>query len=296
MNRGVLAIHSVHRFDLAVPDLALAESFYRAFGLDVQRDADELRAAAANGHAVLHAVTGERKKLLGLVLGVYEADLPRFAEHLVRCDVRALPAPNGQIRFRDPDGTLIDLVAAPKTSPDGADTPPARTQAPKRSAAAPVQPSGLSHLLLFSADVSRSVAFYSQVLGLRLSDRSDDDIAFMHTPHGSDHHLVAFVRSDGSGLHHSSWRVRSLDEVGLGAMQMAAHGYARGWGVGRHVLGSNYFHYVRDPWGGWAEYSFDMDYIPAGTEWPAANHDGEDAFYVWGPLPPPEFTVNTELA
>ena len=28
------------------------------------------------------------------------------------------------------------------------------------------------------------------------------------------------------------------------------------------VLGSNYFHYVRDPWGSFAEYSCDIDYIP----------------------------------
>ena len=34
---GVLAVHSINRFVLSVPDLDLAERFYSAFGLDVRR-------------------------------------------------------------------------------------------------------------------------------------------------------------------------------------------------------------------------------------------------------------------
>ena len=56
--------------------------------------------------------------------------------------------------------------------------------------------------------------------------------------------------------------------------------------MGRHVLGSNYFHYVRDPWGSYSEYSSDIDYIPVDCDWEAADHPGDDAFYVWGPNPP----------
>ena len=85
------------------------------------------------------------------------------------------------------------------------------------------------------------------VLGLRVSDTSGDVIAFLHSPHGSDHHLIALAKSGGLGLHHTSWCVASLDDVGLGMEQMSAAGHGEGWGVGRHVLGSNYFRYVRDP-------------------------------------------------
>ena len=77
-------------------------------------------------------------------------------------------------------------------------------------------------------------------------------------------------------------------------MQMTAKGYTQGWGLGRHVLGSNYFHYIRDPWGSYSEYSCDMDYIPAGERWPAADHEADDAFYVWGPKPPADWTHNHE--
>ena len=77
----------------------------------------------------------------------------------------------------------------------------------------------------------------------------------MHGIHGSDHHLIAFAKSDAPGLHHCSWDVGGVNEIGVGAMQMAEKGLPEGLGHGRHVLGSNYFHYVRDPWGSYSEYS-----------------------------------------
>ena len=154
----------------------------------------------------------------------------------------------------------------------------------------------LSHILMFTANTLEAVAYYEKVLGLKLSDRSAHFIASMHTPHGSDHHLIALALSDGPGLHYSSWCVPSIDSVGPGAVQMARAGYERGWGVGRHVLGSNYFQYVRDPWGSYAEYSYDIDFIDPGAEWPARDHPGEDSIYVWGPNLPDDFVVNSESA
>ncbi len=158
----------------------------------------------------------------------------------------------------------------------------------------PVRPLYLSHILMFSADVEAATRFYEEVLGLRLSDKSGAIIAFLHSPHGSDHHLIALAKSDGPGLHHSSWCVGSMDAVGLGSQQMAEAGYAQGWGVGRHVLGSNYFRYVRDPWGSYAEYSFDIDFVEPGKTWPSADHPPEDSLYVWGPALPEDFVHNHE--
>jgi hypothetical protein len=119
-------------------------------------------------------------------------------------------------------------------------------------------------------------------------------VAFMHGIHGSDHHLLALVKSTAPGFHHCSWDVSSLNDIGLGAMRMADKGYTKGWGLGRHVLGSNYFHYVRDPWGSFSEYSCDIDYIPKEDRWAAADHKPEDSFYLWGPEVPREFTINYE--
>ena len=134
-----------------------------------------------------------------------------------------------------------------------------------------VRPKRMSHVLLFTTDVERTLRFYENIIGLRLSDRGGEAIAFMHGIHGSDHHMLAFAKSNAPGLHHCSWDVGSIGEVGLGAMQMADKGYVEGWGLGRHVLGSNYFHYVRDPWGSYSEYSADIDYIPADCDWPAGE-------------------------
>ena len=167
--------------------------------------------------------------------------------------------------------------------------------APNRSKAPRVSPRRLAHVLVFATDIPKTIAWYRDVLGMRLSDRSGDMIAFMHGIHGSDHHMIAFVKSDGPGLHHLSWDVASINDIGLGASHMADKGFAKGWGLGRHVLGSNFFHYVRDPWGSYAEYSSDIDYVPVDYDWQAADHPPEDSFYVWGPTPPEEFAINHEI-
>jgi catechol 2,3-dioxygenase-like lactoylglutathione lyase family enzyme len=159
-----------------------------------------------------------------------------------------------------------------------------------------VQPLRFAHMLMFVANVSQSIEFYSRVLGMRLSDRTGDIIAFMHGIHGSDHHMIAFVTANGRtpGLHHLSWDMGSINGIGLGAMQMADRGFTKGWGLGRHVLGSNYFHYMQDPWGSWSEYSADIDYIGVDHDWQAKDQPPEDGIYVWGPDLPKDFLHNYE--
>ena len=247
---------------------------------------------------------GAPKKLQYLGFGVFAEDLEVFRARIEKLGIGCEPHPlsdGSGLWLRNPDGTPMQLVVAPKVSPSAKSEPaippvvaPGQGAAPSRSAVKPVRPRHLSHILLFTPDVPRMVRFCTEALGLRLSDKSLDIIAFMHGVHGSDHHLVAFAKSHGPGLHHSSWDVGSLDEVGCGAEQMRAHGHTKGWGVGRHVLGSNYFYYARDPWGSYAEFSFDIDFVPADIEWPAADHPPEDSFYVWGPPVPEEFVTNYE--
>jgi hypothetical protein len=87
-----------------------------------------------------------------------------------------------------------------------------------------------------------------------------------------------------------------LEEVGRGAAQMAAAGYDKGWGLGRHVIGSNYFHYVQDPWGSFCEYSYDIDFIPPGHDWDTQEFGMTDALSLWGPPPPADFVHNYETA
>ena len=302
-----LAVHSIDEFVFSVPDLTQARHFYASFGLDVRDVAGGLALHTfGHSHRWARIVTGPVKRLLWVSLGIRAQDLERFERHLSDKDVARLEPPPGAdpkgLWLRGPDGLALQLRVAAKSSPSMPGprefTPESgsKGRAPGRSRIQPVRPLYLSHILLFSADVDATALFFETVLGLRLSDRSGSVIAFMHTPHGSDHHLIAFAKSGGGGLHHSSWCVPSMDAVGLGTQQMVAAGYEQGWGIGRHVLGSNYFRYVRDPWGSYAEYSYDIDFVAAGTEWPAADHPPEDSLYVWGPTVPEEFITNHELA
>ena len=306
--RPLLAVHSVDEFVFSVPDLKVARHFYSSFGLDV-RDEHGALALYTHGHPHRWARIVERptKRLLWLSLGIHAADAADFERYLAECEVPRIAAPEGAdptgLWILGPDALPLQLRVAEKSSPSSpsprerlpehcnAGRSPGRSQA----LAEPVRPLYLSHILLFSADVEAATRFFEEVLGLRLSDKSGAIIAFLHSPHGSDHHLIALAKSSGPGLHHSSWCVPSMDAVGLGSQQMAAAGYGEGWGVGRHVLGSNYFRYVRDPWGSYAEYSFDIDFVEAGKTWPSADHPPEDSLYVWGPALPEDFVTNHEI-
>ncbi|MGB3288986.1 MAG: VOC family protein [Burkholderiaceae bacterium] len=300
-----VSVHSIDRFVLTVPDLEVAAHFYTAFGLDVSRGDGKLIIKAVDGHIWGMVEQGQRKALKYLSFNCYEADLPLLCEQLKIAGAQDAgpqhPPDSRAYWFYDPDGNLLRVQAGPKTSPDfktpntGINVPANVRGAPRRGDTPQVRPRRLSHVLLFSSDVSRSIDFYCQGLGLRLSDKSQDIVAFLHAPHGCDHHLIAFAKSSARGWHHSSWDVDGIEEVGLGAEQMAIAGYTQGWGTGRHVLGSNYFHYVRDPWGSFAEYSAHIDYIEAGYDWVGRDHPPENSLYLWGPQVPSYFIENSEV-
>lgn len=302
---GILGVHSLDTFSFSVPDLGVAQRFHESFGLVMrERNGGLELLTEGNGHVWGRITEGAGKALGYLSFGIFAQDFERFRNQLQMQSVAQIDPPPGLesngIWFRDFEGTLVEVKVAAKSSPDVKQhgvmnsTPANVPGAPKRSQSGSTRPTRMSHLLLFTSDVDRAVNFYSRVLGLGLSDRAGNNIAFLHGRHGSDHHMVAFVKSTQPGIHHTSWDVSTIHEVGLGAMQMADRGFSQGWGLGRHVLGSNYFHYVRDPWGSYAEYSCDMDYIGKDSGWVASDHEDEDAFYVWGPQPPADFSVNQE--
>lgn len=307
---GVTAIHSLDRFVFSVPDLQVAREYFTTFGLDVRETGGRL-----DLHTFGHPhrwgsiyESGKPKKLEYLSLGVYQEDYDPLRRHLDKIGVKTIdphPLVDEQgFWIRDPDGIALQIVVAGKSSPSQKGeafgpmymtTPKGTTVGINKRSVQPVRPIRLTHALLFCSDVPRSLKFYHDALGMRLSDHSGDGIAFMHGAHSSDHHMLAFAKSSGPGLHHTSWVVRGIDEVGLGMEQMLASGYQYGWGLGRHVLGSNYFYYSRDPWGSFTEYSYDIDFIGLEPDWPAEDHPPEDSFYLWGPGVPEDFITNREI-
>lgn len=302
---GELGIHSMDMFNMTVPDLQAAEVFYKTFGLDVREEGNTLGLYTFGSDQRWASIgEGAKKKLNFVTFSVFEEDFSPIKQRIEAEGIRLMDAPRGfdsnGVWFHDHNGVLIEVKVADKTSPDEkmpfitGSSPAGVAGAPQRSKAPKVRPHRLAHVLIFTADVPQAISFYSRVLGLRLSDRSGDGICFMHGIHGSDHHLVAFAKSSAPGLHHCSWDVGSVNDIGRGAAQMAEKGFQMGWGLGRHVLGSNYFHYVRDPWGSYAEYSADIDYIPATCDWDAGDFPPEDSIYLWGPEMPKDFIVNYE--
>ncbi len=303
-DKDAVGVHSLDHFVLAVADLKPAQNFYKNFGLDVREDGNALGLNTfGHDHRWGLVVEGERKRLHHLSFGCYGDDLARLKMRIEGNGVALLDPPSGFASngfwFRDPTGVLIEVKVASKSSPDRKASGPWNScpegiaGAPYRRNAPAVRPRRLSHVLIFTPDIDGSIEFYARNLGLRLSDRADF-VAFMHGIHGSDHHLLAFAQSNAAGFHHCSWDVVSIDDIGIGAANMADKGYIKGWGLGRHVLGSNYFHYVQDPWGSFAEYSCDIDYIPRTKQWEAQRHRPEDALSLWGPAPPDYFIVNAE--
>ena len=91
------------------------------------------------------------------------------------------------------------------------------------------------------------------------------------------------IASSHRGFHHASFEVPSIDAIALGADRMRAKGREAGWGLGRHTIGSNFFHYNPDPWGSWIEWFSDIDQVDdswVAREWDVPPH-------LWG-TPPPE--------
>ncbi|MCW0235039.1 MAG: VOC family protein [Ferrovibrio sp.] len=305
---GVTAIHSLDRFVFSVPDIGVAKQYFTDFGLDVRQVGSRLDLYTFGHPHRWGSIyeSGKPKKLEYLALGVYAEDYEPLRRHLEKTGVKSVdphPLVDEQgFWLRDPDGITLQIVVAEKSSPNrkGDTYGPMNMKNPagidigiNRRAMQPVKPVRLTHALLFCSDVPRSLKFYREAMGMNLSDQSGDGIAFMHGVHSSDHHLLAFAKSNGPGLHHTSWVVRGVDEVGLGMEQMLNKGYPYGWGMGRHVLGSNYFYYQRDPWGSFTEYSYDIDFVGL-DGWPAQDHPPEDSFYLWGPAVPEDFITNHE--
>lgn len=303
-----MAVRSLVHYALEVPDQTVGQRYYQDFGLvdaTGRSDAVRLRAARQERASVL-LYGGPRKRLHHLCFAAPGDDLARVRAALRAGGIREEDpppgAPEGGVWVRDPDGHRINVRdEAPEPAP--ADPPVAMNgpgYAPRQAVrGCPTRGQGaaprrLGHVLLFSPDLGRQVDFYTRVLGMKLSDRSRDIIAFMRC--GTDHHTVALLTSPAPGFHHGSFQVGSVDEIATGAVQMTERGWQPGWGLGRHVIGSNFFYYIRDPWGSFAEYFFDLDFIPEDCAWLPRDFPPEDSLYLWGPPVPPDFGDNKEAA
>lgn len=296
-------------YTLEVPSLDEGIKFYTDAGLEAESDGKiaKFRCVGQDRESIVLIGGAEKKRLHHVAL---RADgLDEIAANVPGAGGKVIAAPEG---FEDkglwvegPDGIVYHLVehaadAAPEAMPPFEINGPAGIVRIRRSAMkptgqyGPVRPLKLGHVLLFTPDVLESVRFVTDGLGMGLADRAQDVIAFTCARKNSDHHVVAFGKSAGPGFHHASFQVHDPDEVGRGGSALLAKAGRGDWGFGRHTVGSNFFHYIQDPWGSWFEYYSDMDYIDDYALWTPTNYGPEDSLANWGPQLPKDFIHNYE--
>ena len=72
-------------------------------------------------------------------------------------------------------------------------------------------PRKLGNLLKFTTDINRDVRFYTEVPGMKLSERiGDHRAAFLRCGGDSDHHTLALASSAAPELHHLSREMGKL--------------------------------------------------------------------------------------
>ena len=197
--------------------------------------------------------------------------------HAVRIDVGA-PAP-----LRDHGRPATNLPSErTRWNSRAASIDPTTRRPPRR----------LGHVVLGSPQIEKSTAFYFDGLGFRISDQFVGANATFGRVE-TDHHNLLIHRARFGYLNHYALEVDDVDAVGEnGTAVMRDNPESNIIGVGRHLLGSNLFWYMRDPSGNMFEFFADMDHINDDEHW--ANNvrrtdwgspDAPAPVEAWGPGP-----------
>jgi catechol 2,3-dioxygenase-like lactoylglutathione lyase family enzyme len=126
----------------------------------------------------------------------------------------------------------------------------------------------LGHIVLNVADVERSTKFYTEVLGLKVSDVYTDDIApggMVFFRFNGDHHGIAVVgsmpgESPAIELNHLALEVATLDEVFIAREHLKKHNVKIDF-EGRRRAGAQIAVEFRDPDGHRLEIYWGLDQI-----------------------------------
>jgi len=313
-----MPLHRLTQIVMGVPNVEETAAYYAEFGL-TPRAAEEVAVfdaatpaptgdhtlATVDGGEQLRIVHSPRRRLIQLGIGADDPDdLDRVAASLQAMDVPVERAATS-VRAVDP-GTEVTVTVetaeryAQEPAPAPAYNTPgvaARTgqRAPGIMREAPVRPRKLGHVVLGSTDQELSQKFFTRGIGFKVSDTVPGLAAFMRC--STDHHNVLVQQAPVTFLHHTSWQVDDVDDVGRGASAMLEKDPGRHvWGLGRHYVGSNFFWYLKDPAGNFSEYYSDLDCIVDDALWQPGVWEGARGLYSWGPPPPPSFLAPEDLA
>ncbi|MEZ0353745.1 VOC family protein [Mycobacterium sp. pR1184] len=297
-----MALHRFATVTIGVPNVAETQAYYCEFGLEPFADG---WFTTRDGGRQLRIVYAPTRRLVEIEFGAEdEDDIGQIARNLARIEVSADVQPR-QISAVEPVtgvratvGVMGRIVQLPTLAP--VPNTPGRAErvgqrAPGVMRSGPVRPRKLGHAVLGTTDFQATQRFFIEGLGFKVSDRIKDVGAFLRC--STDHHNVLILQAPVSFLHHTSWQVDDIDEVGRGATAMLQADPARHiWGLGRHHAGSNFFWYLKDPAGNFSEYYSDLDCIVDDQLWTPETFEGARGLFNWGPPPPPSFLAPEDLA
>ncbi len=301
-----MSLHSLRSIAIGVPaqHRAATEAFYTEFGLTPTGAG---RFATTDGGEQLTLVNAATRRLVEATFATEDPeDLGRFARQITDLDLGARVTSEAQalVVVDAPTGTRFRIVVAESPSitartqanynmPGAIERVNARAEGIDRNE--PVRPRKLSHVVLGSPDVHTTRRLIVEGLGFKVSDEVAGIGAFLRC--STDHHNILVQTAPVTFLHHSSWQVDDVDEIGRGAASMlAGHPDRHIWGLGRHHIGSNFFWYLKDPAGNFAEYSSDIDVIVDDELWEPQVWSGMKSLMAWGPDVPGPFIAPDDLA
>lgn len=154
-----------------------------------------------------------------------------------------------------------------------------------------LRPRRMGHVNLKSPRPTETASFFTDVVGLRLSEYIGDALFWMRTD--TEHHNVALRPGPPRMVHHLGMEVAGWHAYQPILDHLDSRGYKIEFGPGRHRPGRSLFVYVCDPTSGLrVELFADMVHIPASDAEPIAWEPGDrmtKTLNTWGPLPPETF-------
>lgn len=185
----------------------------------------------------------------------------------------------GLVRFEDPDRIAGEIYYGPLQTFER----PFRS--PRALSGFVTGDQGLGHIVLAVRSARDSLAFYRDLLGMRLSDRvaielmpgRSVEVTFLHC--NPRHHTLAFVEAPlPKSLLHFMLQVRSLDDVGFTYFLCHQRGAPLATTLGRHTNDHMLSFYVRSPSGFEVEYGSGARTVDDAT-WQVQTHRAPSS---WG--------------
>ena len=188
----------------------------------------------------------------------------------------------GSLFVHDPEGRAVELM--PYREPEGPEG--SRPQHARASSTVHIGgPRRLGHVNCLTGDIQAGCAFYTEVLGMGLSDWLGDDAGvWFHV--NSDHHVMALVNVGYAHFHHLAFETVDIGKMRDLLDHLARHGRWLGWGPARHGVAGNIASYVRIVEEEcFVELYCDMEQLQDDHAW-RRYPDDRYSSNTWGPLPP----------